>query len=330
MPGAEATGLVIGAIALASLFSTCIELFDYFEVGKTYVDGHRLSCTKLGLLRERLHIWGRALNVTEPGKEDPALRQQWPTKKDIVGKSLLRLRDILYESEGLLEKHEVKIVSREGSKSTRLSNWSLRLRRRTVWAIHDKPKFDRLIEDISFLMDNMEKVTENVPRGSEQGRTVPREQHGVEKLGHRPELTKSKSNEGRKVTKASSHDKDDSRTQGEGSKSERDKEDNHTEAEASGSNQARARTRPGNFSPGETTHEFDHRFSGTQTVQQDSTAIQGVVGNPGGRWLFVGVEQTTLPLGQGIQGGVSAEDFAYLQAHAAARARGANPTPRNR
>ena len=99
MPGAEIAGLAIGTIALATLFTTCLELFDCFELGRNYVDDYALACAKLGLLRGRLHTWGKALRVTEPGLENAALREQWSATRDAVGCSSFGLRRLLCDSE---------------------------------------------------------------------------------------------------------------------------------------------------------------------------------------------------------------------------------------
>ena len=41
MSGAEAAGLAVGVIALASLFNTCVELLEYFELGKNLANERR-------------------------------------------------------------------------------------------------------------------------------------------------------------------------------------------------------------------------------------------------------------------------------------------------
>ncbi|KAF2232564.1 hypothetical protein EV356DRAFT_517322 [Viridothelium virens] len=165
---ADVAGLVIGAIALASLFSTCIELFDYFELGRSYACDYQLACTKLGLLRARLSQWGDALNVAAPGGEHPVLRDCWPIEGEIVGRSLLGIQSILDNTTLLVEKYNVERKGRSMIKSLTVqarqiiragtdSNSRL-IRRRTLWAIHDKVKFDALIQDLSFLIENLEKV----------------------------------------------------------------------------------------------------------------------------------------------------------------------------
>ncbi|KAK5053797.1 hypothetical protein LTR84_001759 [Exophiala bonariae] len=184
---ADVAGLVIGAIALASLFSTCIDLFDRFELGRNYDSDYQLACTKLCLLRARLSSWGLALNVGTPGHEHPKLRRQWTEEEEVIGRSLLSIREIFGNATIMYEKYKLTparsrafrsvvayrtnkqsvepdqtLTRRTSTSSTSsTSSWTL-LRKRTVWAVHDKQKFDNFIQDLSFLIENLEKVGERL------------------------------------------------------------------------------------------------------------------------------------------------------------------------
>ena len=182
---AEASGLVIGAIAMASLFSTCIDLFDRFELGRNHAYDYEMACTKMCLLKARLSDWGISLNLGVPGRECSALRQHWTEEQDVVGRSLFGIKEIFENASLLAEKYKL-IPERPGTfknfmlhrpkqaesdslepsspKSTE-TRWS-QLRKRTVWAIHDKQKFDTFIENLSFLIENLEKVTKRIEKRS--------------------------------------------------------------------------------------------------------------------------------------------------------------------
>lgn len=165
MSGAEAAGLALGVVALASLFNTCVELLDYIESGLNYTYDYELACTKIEILHERLDNWGSVSHIREQGCEHHSLRE--PAKRKAVGRVLFRLSTVLSDTEGLKKKYEVastghahtSLTSKSDISSTRTSSWSLNLRRRTTWSVRDKAKFDRLIHDVSFLIDNLEKVT---------------------------------------------------------------------------------------------------------------------------------------------------------------------------
>ena len=156
MPALEVAGLAVGTVALAALFTTCIELFDYFELGRNYVYDYELACTKIRLLRERLRTWGISLRVTKPGAEDSRLQASWLETRDVVGKSLEIIASTLQNSDMLMQRY--------GMRRDRSSRSSLTFWRRSCWAIHDKRKFDILIQDLSFMIENLEKVAERLLR----------------------------------------------------------------------------------------------------------------------------------------------------------------------
>ena len=173
---AEVPGLIIGAVALASLFSTCIDLFDRFELGRNFIADYQLASTKLSLLKTRLWHWGRALNIEVPGSECSSLREHWYEEKDIVGRSLLGIERLLSDVSLLEEKYKMSpkpvsrlrycavqsrsSLSRSSSDSTTAPlSAATFFRKRTTWAVHDKGKFDALIQDLSFFIENLENVT---------------------------------------------------------------------------------------------------------------------------------------------------------------------------
>ncbi|KAH8179444.1 prion-inhibition and propagation domain-containing protein [Sarocladium implicatum] len=57
--GMEAAGLAIGAVALASLFSNCLECYQLVNRGMTIDDDYAILATKLGNQELRFLCWGR-------------------------------------------------------------------------------------------------------------------------------------------------------------------------------------------------------------------------------------------------------------------------------
>ena len=178
---ADVSGLILGTIALASLFKTCIELFDYFELGKNYAYDYQLACTKIALLKARLLTWGLLLRIEEPGEEHSALRQHWGDEHEVIGRSLFGIKAIFENASILAEKYRLtarrprpfkSIIHPRGKEQQSVeddtiltkasaTSWAF-LGKRTVWAIHDKQKFEQFIQDLSFLIENLEKVTERL------------------------------------------------------------------------------------------------------------------------------------------------------------------------
>jgi hypothetical protein len=178
---AEASGLVLGAIALASLFQTCVELFNCFELGRNQAYDYQLACTKLCLLRARLSACGVTLKLGNPGHEHPSLRQHWTEEQDVVARSLFGIKEIFENASLLAEKykltprrsrafrsilsHRSKVLETDagGPESVEVvTTSSASLRKRSVWAIHGKQKFDDFIQNLSFLIENLEKVKSRI------------------------------------------------------------------------------------------------------------------------------------------------------------------------
>lgn len=174
---ADVAGLIFGTVAVASLFSTCIELFECFELGTHYAYDYQLACTKVALLKARLSTWGVSLGIDKPGYEHPALHQHWTAEQEAISRSLSGIKEIFENTSLLAEKYRLtprrsrtfrSVVShqvnqlRSGPENPTIpkrsaTGWPA-LKKRTVWAIHDKQKFDGFIQDLSFLIGNLEKV----------------------------------------------------------------------------------------------------------------------------------------------------------------------------
>lgn len=182
----EVSGFVFSALAVASLFKTCIELFDYFELGKSHVYDHQLAGTKMCLLKARLSAWGVSVNVglpiPTPGSSHHISYQHWTEEQDVIARGLSGIKDLFEDAASLSEKYRllpqrtrrVKAILSSPHRSedsllhssrTSSIGWTF-LRKRTVWAIHDKSKFDAFIADLSFLINNLEKITEHIEMAS--------------------------------------------------------------------------------------------------------------------------------------------------------------------
>lgn len=185
---AETAGLVIGAVSLATLFSTCVDCLDYVSRARNYGKDFQNVMTKFNMLEVRLKAWGKSLRVDKPGNELQALRNQWGQEQEIVGKALCRIKDIFDDRQkwekkyGLQKEEEEEEVNVVRRRSLSNAMASLRLRgtdaelppyaqnrqqgtdfwKKMVWAVHDSKKFDTLIDDLDFYIRNLEKLTKRL------------------------------------------------------------------------------------------------------------------------------------------------------------------------
>lgn len=175
---AEPAGLALGTVALASLLSTCLELIEYFELGKSYEYDYELACLKLSLLKSRLDTWGHCSGVSAAHHVEEELETHWPRERIVIHKSLQGIAGIFGNAQLLKDKY--CLLPRKGrgisvglvrsgqapvfghghrrSFSDRVPSLSF-CRRSTTWAIRDKQRFDNLIADLEFLISNLEEVS---------------------------------------------------------------------------------------------------------------------------------------------------------------------------
>ncbi|KAL9109221.1 MAG: hypothetical protein Q9227_006146 [Pyrenula ochraceoflavens] len=308
---ADVAGLVIGAIALASLFSTCLELLDVFELGRNYGYDYQLACTKLALLKSRLSCWGRALNVQAPGYESPALRDRWPAERDTIGRSLFGIQTLLSDSSVLIDKYKLtpkrsrtlkpfkahaKEITYQVADSDSVPPTSTRalFRKRTLWAIRDKSKFESLIQDLSFLIENLEKVTDRLRRPLEVSETPYSNQLALQgsKIMSRNNALGNIQTPPPSVPSSPVQERPP-----------------QTSRDATQSSPQRLPT----------STSVLNTISGDQTNNGGAVGLQGVLGDMKERWHITGT-QTNLKSSFGVQGGASAEAMAILLGRVAANA----------
>lgn len=179
----EPVSLTVGAVALASLFSLCIQCFDLVEIGqKTGVD-YEISVVKLSIEKRRLMVWGEAVGILRPDQDrDPLLDE--PETRKLVERILSSVQRLFNEAQNLRSKYGLEKTSQvqndpkamvEGSAVCSLSFESsplvqfqtkfsehrkkVGLMEKTRWAIRDSKKFATLIQDLKDLLDGLGEIT---------------------------------------------------------------------------------------------------------------------------------------------------------------------------
>jgi Prion-inhibition and propagation len=180
---AEAIGLTMGALSLTSLFSTCVECFGYFSASRDFERDRNILLVKLDFERNKLLIWGNSVGVLR--ETGDGLLKALSRGKDTHQKSRKQLEciiSILTDTEKLHEKYGVRSSEgqRKGTASwsvvskNNLDLFKLTLKRfllrnpeeaskyrkykvltKLRWAIHDKQKFQGLINDLKELVDQL-------------------------------------------------------------------------------------------------------------------------------------------------------------------------------
>ncbi|KAE9368829.1 hypothetical protein N431DRAFT_561166 [Stipitochalara longipes BDJ] len=180
----EPVGFSIGVVALASLFTTCVECFDYIDAAQSYGRDSELLATKFDIVKSRFLIWGDAIGLLRDGNnsiESPSVRLSQP----VIERILNCIHLLFTDTDALMSRYGLKPApSTPPSAPTELqrlgtSNSMARFRvsfsafksrisksqarisigKASRWAIHDRGKFEGLIDDLHHFIDGLEKIT---------------------------------------------------------------------------------------------------------------------------------------------------------------------------
>jgi hypothetical protein len=179
----EPVSLTIGIVALASLFSTCVECFEYFSSAKDLEEDFEILLVKLDLEKTRLLIWGNAVGVLKAEGEGRIIELNDGQRVELIGRCLESMKSLLSDTDKLQRVYGLKSAAQSNANMGRSSNivsknsmnlfkasyrrfWARfagdqarsTLASRTKWAIHDKARFEGLITHLKDLIDGLNQV----------------------------------------------------------------------------------------------------------------------------------------------------------------------------
>jgi hypothetical protein len=179
---AEAAGLVIGVISLASLFDSVINNFDRIQAGREFNETYQRYLLQLEVLRLRLYRWRDAVSKLIE-VDDPVVKQ---ANGNLVERYLSDIQSLFGKEEKLskpyivdtseAEEEEIKkhwlVKSLQGLSRKHHAD-SPSVRSKVRWAIRGKNEFERLVMDISAQVSNLEHVisTQDIERRLNQMRS---------------------------------------------------------------------------------------------------------------------------------------------------------------
>ncbi|UZP36959.1 hypothetical protein NXS19_004775 [Fusarium pseudograminearum] len=160
---AEVFGVITGAIGIAALFNNCIDCFDYIQIARHFGDDFSTYQLRLDVAKCRLSRWGTAVNVNNDPRflrevsTDPSLALAQDLLEQIVAKfKSVQKSSLLYKTAS--RDQEMEICSEED-----LSN-RVGLTKKAYWAIYDKNKMGRLIDEIFDFINDLEKIFPATPK----------------------------------------------------------------------------------------------------------------------------------------------------------------------
>ncbi|MCJ1229636.1 hypothetical protein MMC12_006305 [Toensbergia leucococca] len=201
----EPVSLTIGVVALASLFSTCVECWDYIDSARNHGRDFELLATKLEVEKTRLLIWGDVVGILHSSshKRDPNLDSPHVTK--VIERILNCIYCLFTDSESLLSRYGLEQTTEDDERpeSKALINYQMSVfkssyqqfqartsraqqrnsvRAKARWAIHDRSRFSILINDLKQFIDGLKDITESPTNNRRQREFVTTEIRSLSSL----------------------------------------------------------------------------------------------------------------------------------------------------
>ncbi|KAJ6286662.1 prion-inhibition and propagation-domain-containing protein [Bipolaris maydis] len=177
----EAAGLALGVVAL---WKTCVEVFEVVDSGRSYGMEYELLRVKLEVERIRLVTWGDTIGLDgENSTTRPDTRLQQSNVNETVMRLLGCIQHIFDNSERLQSNYGLRpsedqtqnasvdigvgpgilgAVFRRPYENLRRAardrQRDTKLRKKALWAIHDRRKFQTMIMEIKGFNDNLESL----------------------------------------------------------------------------------------------------------------------------------------------------------------------------
>ncbi|KAF2737001.1 hypothetical protein EJ04DRAFT_139569 [Polyplosphaeria fusca] len=169
---AETAGLVIGAVSLTTVFTTCVDCFEYVQLGRNFGKDYQRALLKLDIAKLRLSRWADAADESRNQyRVTVGTTAEAEKVKEILGEIVAYFAD----AEKVSQRFKTKSNSTElqvydvntdlepnlRTMHDKMRDLALKRQRRstvhqkTAWALYEKKHFDRLISDVVELVDGL-------------------------------------------------------------------------------------------------------------------------------------------------------------------------------
>lgn len=172
---AELAGLIIGSMALTGLFNKCVDTFQYIQLGRNFGNDYETSLLKLDVVKLRFTRWGELMTVRAGADPQNAGSAASPQEKEVAERLLGQILDVFERARETSKTFRMigkpgELVAdtqpRSGNLAalhdylqSRMHKRCKDLQRETSlttkakWALYKKTHFDRLVEDLTELVD---------------------------------------------------------------------------------------------------------------------------------------------------------------------------------
>jgi len=170
---AEAAGLVVGAVGLTAIFTTCIDCFEYVQLGRNFGKDYQRSLLKLDIAKLRLSRWADAVDES---RNQYQVSVGTPAEAEKVKETLGEIVACFADAEKVSQRFKTKSnnairlqvydVDTDLEPDLRTMHDKMRdlalkrqrrstVRQKAAWALYEKKHFDRLISDVVELVNGL-------------------------------------------------------------------------------------------------------------------------------------------------------------------------------
>lgn len=184
----EIAGLAVGGVSLVGVFNSCVQCFDYIQLGRQFGKSFQRGQLKLDTLRLRLCRWAAAVEASGVSGtlEEGRNAEEWlgeihhilldaeQISKRFKPQRGNDLQALQLENDGDEDGGDGILALRQKMRqlSLKRQKWSS-LGQKASWALHDQKNFNRLLEDLTPLVTSL---VELFPALSEPMRTLAAEE----------------------------------------------------------------------------------------------------------------------------------------------------------
>ncbi len=181
---AEILGTVASALSVAAFFNNCVDCFEYIQLARHFGRDYRVCQLRLDVARTRLGRWGEAVRINEDARFAVSPEGEKNKDKDVqLARAILEEIVLLLETAAKASKrYELRAEGEQlarfdgkkdldgvhrklherlrGLTRKRLKGGSggVGLAAKTAWALYDGKQFEKLVEQVLGLVDELEKT----------------------------------------------------------------------------------------------------------------------------------------------------------------------------
>ncbi|OJD13722.1 hypothetical protein AJ78_05854 [Emergomyces pasteurianus Ep9510] len=180
----EPLSLAVGFAGLAGLFSVCVDCFKLVQVSDSRSSDYGILQTMLDNQQFHFMAWGKACGFMDPYRKNSRFDDLASSiRNQRIEQTMEKIKSLLTNGDNLKEMYGLKIqraplgskfidtptssaFSRAFQSTKAFCNTSLQRRAQIVgsvrWAVSDRDKFDRLVQNLRDLLCDLAKLTEDI------------------------------------------------------------------------------------------------------------------------------------------------------------------------